>query len=260
MPRISTRNRVTLSTTGKTYFASDIHLGIPDYESSLKREKRFVAWLDHIREDADRIFLLGDIFDFWFEYKRVVPRGFTRLLGKIAELTDAGLPVHFFTGNHDLWIFDYLPEEIGITVHKEPLTLEIEGKRFFLSHGDGLGPGDGGYKFLKKVFTNKTLQWMFARLHPNFAIWLASKFSADSRQSNLSSGFLGEDEWLVRYAYEILGKEHYDFFIFGHRHIPIDISLKNGSRFIYLGDWITHFTYGVFDGTQFSLKIFKPSD
>ena len=247
--------------SGKTYFASDIHLGIPDYESSLIREKKFISWLEQVREDADSIYLLGDIFDFWFEYKRVVPRGHTRLLGKIAEMTDSGIPIHFFTGNHDLWIFDYLPRETGIILHKEPFTLEKNGKKFYLSHGDGLGPGDNGYKILKKIFTNKTLQWMYARLHPNFAIWLASKLSADSRRSNISSEFLGEEkEWLVRHAYEILEREHFDFFIFGHRHIPIDILLRNGSRFIYLGDWISHFTYGVFDGMDFSLQPFETTE
>jgi len=250
-----------VQTHTKTYFASDVHLGIPDYESSLVRERMFIAWLEQVRKDAACIYLLGDIFDFWFEYKRVVPRGYTRLLGKIAELTDNGIPVHFFTGNHDLWVFDYLPRETGVILHNGPYSCEIGGKRFYLSHGDGLGPGDGGYKFLKKIFTNKTLQWMFARLHPNFAIWLASKFSEDSRQLNMGSEFLGEDnEWLVQYAYEVLEKEHFDYFIFGHRHIPIDITLKNGARFIYLGDWITHFTYGVFDGTDFSLHTFNIPD
>ncbi len=240
------------------YFASDVHLGSPDLKSSLEREKRFVLWLDSIKEDASTIFLLGDIFDFWFEYKRVVPRGFTRLLGKISEITDKGIPVHFFTGNHDIWIFDYLPQETGIILHRESLTWERGGKKFMLSHGDGLGPGDKGYKFLKKIFTNTPLQWMYARLHPNFAIWLARKFSEDSRQSRVSSVFLGEDrERLVQYAYKVLDSEHFDFFIFGHRHIPVDITLRNGSRFIYLGDWITHFTYGVFDGVDFSLKTFK---
>lgn len=176
----------------------------------------------------------------------------------MSEITDSGIPVHFFTGNHDIWIFDYLPKEVGVIVHREGIPWEYYGKKFFLAHGDGLGPGDNGYKFLKKVFTNPSLQWMFARLHPNFAVWLASKLSQDSRQSRVASTFLGEEkEWLVQFAYERLQSEYFDYFIFGHRHIPIDINLQNGSRFIYLGDWIKHFTYGVFDGEEFSLKTFK---
>lgn len=241
----------------KIYFASDLHLGIPNNKESLEREKRFVSWLDQIKEDAAEIFLLGDIFDFWFEYKRVVPRGFTRLLGKISEITDSGIPVHFFTGNHDIWVFNYLPEETGVILHRKPFSYEFKNKKFFLAHGDGLGPGDKGYKFLKKIFTNRFLQWMYARLHPNFALWFAGKLSEDSRLSGVSADFLGEEkEWLVQYACEISEKEKFDFFVFGHRHIPIDIRLKNHSRFVYLGDWISHFTYGVFDGKDFALKTF----
>ncbi len=247
-----------MKTQKKIYFASDIHLGIPDISSSLEREKLFVRFLDKIKEDAAAIFLVGDIFDFWFEYKRVVPRGFTRLLGKISEITDSGIPIHFFTGNHDIWVFDYLPAETGIILHRESLQWDANGKKFFISHGDGLGPGDKGYKFLKKIFTNRVLQWMFTRLHPNFVIWLANRLSEDSRLSGVSADFLGEEkELLVQYAYKLLEKEYFDFFIFGHRHIPIDITLKNGSRFIYLGDWIKHFTYGVFNGKDFSLQTFN---
>ena len=242
----------------KIYFASDLHLGIPNKNESLVREKRFVNWLDQIKEDAVEIFLLGDIFDFWFEYKRVVPKGFTRLLGKISEICDSGIPVHFFTGNHDIWVFNYLPEETGVILHRKPFIYEFKNKKFFLAHGDGLGPGDKGYKFLKKIFTNRFLQWMYARLHPNFALWFAGKLSEDSRLSGISVDFLGEEkEWLVQYAYAISKKENFDFFIFGHRHIPVDIPLKNHSRFVYLGDWINHFTYGVFDGKDFVLKSFN---
>jgi len=242
----------------KTYFASDLHLGIPSHSESLIREKLFVSWLDKARKDANAFFLLGDIFDFWFEYRRVVPRGYTRLLGKISELTDQGIPVHFFTGNHDIWVFDYLPRETGIILHRNSFQWESNGKKFYLSHGDGLGPGDRSYKILKTIFTNRTLQWLFARLHPNFALWLAAKLSEDSRLSGVSTDFLGEDkEYLIQYAYHILEKENFDYFIFGHRHIPLDFKLRNGSRFIFLGDWINHFTYGVFDEQGFSLKPFK---
>ena len=167
----------------KIYFASDFHLGAPDYESSLVREKKIVSWLNHIEKDAAEIFLVGDIFDFWFEYKRAIPRGFARLQGKIADLTDKGIPVHVFTGNHDMWIFDYLPKELGVQLHREPIEREFFGKKYFIGHGDGLGPSDKGYKFLKKVFANKFCQWCFARLHPNFGIWLAD---ISSKQAELN--------------------------------------------------------------------------
>lgn len=244
----------------KVYFASDFHLGVPDYDSSLEREKRVVRWLNEVSKDADEIYLLGDIFDFWFEYKSVVPRGFTRLLGKLAELTDSGLPIHVFIGNHDMWIFDYLPKETGVIIHREPITRTWNDKKMYIGHGDGLGPGDNGYKIIKKVFASKVLQWMFARLHPNFGIGIANYWSKTSRESHYENDkiFLGdENEWLVIYCKEILEKEHFDYFVFGHRHLPLDIKLNNDSRYINLGDWITHFTYGVFDGDELTLKTFN---
>jgi len=246
----------------KIYFASDFHLGVPDFESSLIREKRIVRWLDQVSKDADEIFLLGDIFDFWFEYKTVVPRGYTRLLGKLSELTDGGLPIHVFTGNHDMWIFDYLPEETGIILHREPLTREWNGKKVYIGHGDGLGPGDNGYKVIKKVFASKLSQWLFARFHPNFGIGLANFWSKTSRKSHYEEDkiFLGEDkEWLAIYCKELLEKEHFDYFVFGHRHLPLEINLTDQSKYINLGDWITHFTYGVFDGGEFGLEKFEVS-
>lgn len=242
----------------KIYFASDLHLGAPNHESSLKREKHFVAWLDKISKDAHSIYLVGDLFDFWFEYKKAVPRGFVRLLGKMAELSDAGIELHLFTGNHDMWIFDYLPKEIGLTLYREPIEREWSGKSFYIGHGDGLGPGDHGYKFIKKVFSNSFLQWCFARLHPNFGIALADYFSKSSRAKTGDSDaqFLGEEnEWLVIYAKEILAKKHVDYFVFGHRHLPLEINLnESGSRYINLGDWIQYFTYGEFDGRDLQLK------
>lgn len=238
----------------KIYFASDVHLGAPALHNNKERELHFVKWLDQIKNDAEAIFLMGDIFDFWFEYKSVVPRGFTRVLGKIAEITDSGIPVHFFTGNHDIWVFDYLPKEIGVSVHREIWKTELMGKKFFLGHGDGLGPFDRPYRILKKIFTNKFLQWAFARIHPNFAIWLAHKWSGHSRLKDgkvEADSFRGEDkEWLVLFAKEELKKEHYDFFVFGHRHWPCNIQLNEKSRYINTGDWVTHFTYAVFDGEK----------
>lgn len=240
----------------KIYFASDFHLGVPTYEKSLEREKLIVKWLDEIKADAEEIFLMGDIFDFWFEYRHAVPKGFIRLLGKIAEITDSGIPVHFFTGNHDMWMFDYLPKEIGIAIHREPVTRIFNGKKFYLGHGDGLGPGDRGYKFIKKVFANKFCQWLFARLHPNLGIGLANFWSRKSRVSNAGDDekFLGEEnEWLVIYAKEVLQKEHFDYFIFGHRHLPLEIQLNANSKYINLGEWVNYNSYAVFDGGQMQL-------
>ena len=239
----------------KIYFASDIHLGLPNYEESLKREKLFVKWLDEIKSDAKEIILLGDIFDFWFEYKRAIPKGFSRFLGKLCELTDSGIPVHFFIGNHDMWIFDYLPKETGIILHREPLVKEYSGKKFYLAHGDGFGSGDRLYTLLKGIFASKFLQWCFARLHPNLGIWIADSWSSHSRYSRETRPFEGEDkEWLIIYSKELLEKESFDFMVYGHRHYPSDIKLNESCRYINLGDWLSHFTYGVFDGKDMLLK------
>lgn len=242
------------------YFASDFHLGVPDHERSLVREKLIVKWLDEIKKDAAEIYLMGDLFDFWFEYKHAVPKGFTRLLGKIAEITDSGIPVSVFTGNHDVWMFDYLPKEIGVSIHREPIIKTFSGKKFYLGHGDGLGPGDQGYKFLKKIFHNKFFQWLFARLHPNFGVGFANYSSRTSRLSNSKKDetFLGEEkEWLAIYSKEVLKKEHFDYFIFGHRHLPLDIKLNEKSRYVNLGEWVNYNTYAVFDGTDLQLKYYK---
>jgi UDP-2,3-diacylglucosamine hydrolase len=239
------------------YFASDFHLGAPDYAGSLIREKEVVKWLRQCSRDASEIFLVGDVFDFWFEYRRAVPRGFTRLLGTISEITDSGIPVHWFTGNHDMWIFDYLPQECGITLHREPVIREWNGRRVMIGHGDGLGPGDHGYKFIKKVFSSPLSQWLFARLHPNFGIWLANKSSGYSRSTTGGKDrvFLGEDkEWLVVYAKEVLQREHIDYFVFGHRHLPLEIRLNDRSVYYNLGDWLVDYTYGVLDENGFQLR------
>ncbi len=240
----------------KIYFASDFHLGAPSYESSLEREKRIVAWLEEVREDAAEIFLIGDVFDFWFEYKRAIPKGFVRLQGKIAEITDSGIPVHWFIGNHDMWIFDYIPKELGVKMYKTEIEREFFGKKFMIGHGDGLGPGDRGYKFIKKVFRNKVCQWMFARLHPNFGIGLANFFSRKSRVSTgqADATFYGEDkEMLIQFCKSKLTEKHFDYFVFGHRHLPIEFELSENSKYINIGDWITYFSYAVFDGDKLVL-------
>lgn len=248
---------------GKIYFASDFHLGVPDADSSRKREACIIRWLDAIRQDAAEIFLLGDVFDFWFEYKHAIPKGFVRLQGKIAEIVDGGTPVHWFTGNHDMWIFNYLPEELGVQLHRSPLQMELNGKKFFIGHGDGLGPHDRGYKFIKKIFANKFCQWMFARLHPNFGIAMAHFWSGRSRLSNMDrvEHFMGKDsEWLMAFCEQKLKTEHFDYFIFGHRHLPLDLKVGSTSRYINLGDWVNHRSYAVFDGESLELKYFEKAD
>jgi len=249
-----------LNPNKKIYFASDFHLGVPSYEKSLTREKLIVKWLDEIKHDAQEIYLMGDLFDFWFEYKHTVPKGFVRLLGKIAEISDSGIPVILFTGNHDMWMFDYLPKELGVTINREPITRIFNGKTFYLGHGDGLGPGDNGYKFIKKIFANPFCQWLFARLHPNFALSMANYWSNKSRLKNAPSDekFTGEEnEWLVVYAKEKLKKEQIDYFIFGHRHLPLNIKLSDTSRYINLGEWVNYNSYAVFDGSNLELKYYK---
>ena len=245
----------------KIYFISDFHLGVPDYESSLKREKLVVKWLEQVKEDASEIYFLGDVFDFWFEYKTVVPKGYVRLLGKIAELSDAGIVIHYFTGNHDMWCNDYFPKELGVKIYKQPVQREINGVKFFLGHGDGLGPDDKGYKMLKKIFSNPFCQWFFARLHPNFGIGLANYFSKTSRVANGTSDekFLGEEkEWLLQYCKSILARgQDINYFIFGHRHLPLDLKINDTSRYINLGEWINYNSYAVFDGDKVELKRFE---
>lgn len=241
----------------KIYFASDLHLGMfPDAES-LERERSFVDWLEMIRKDASELWLLGDVFDYWFEYRKVVPRGFTRFLGKLAQLSDEGIEIHIFTGNHDVWIFNYLPSEIGLTVHRKPLLQTWGGKRFLLGHGDGLVPSDAGYRLLQRIFQNRVLQWLYARIHPNGSISFAQWWSRKSRsKKGAFVPFLGkEKEHQVRYARKALLKDPgISYFIFGHRHIPFDIRLTDTSRVICLGDWIVNFTYAVFDGHELLLK------
>jgi len=243
----------------KIYFASDFHLGVPNAATSLEREKRVVRWLDSIEHDAQEIFLVGDLFDFWFEYKHAIPKGFARLQGKIAQLTDKGIPVHFFTGNHDMWMYDYFPKELGVTISYEPVEREWNGKLFYIGHGDGLGPGDKWYKFMKRCFGAKWTQWCFARLHPNFGIGMANYWSRKSRAAtgDSDSKFLGEDnEWLFVYSKEQLALKHRDYFIFGHRHLPMDLKLSDNSRYINLGEWLNYNTYAVFDGSDVTLTKF----
>ena len=256
--------------TKKIYFASDFHFGIPDRESSLVREQRLIRWLDAIREDAAEIFLMGDLFDFWFEYKTVIPKGYSRLLGKLAEITDSGIPVHFFRGNHDMWAFDYLEKEIGMKLYREPVIREFGRKRFFLGHGDGLGPGDHGYKFIKWVFERKINRFLFNWLHPDFGTRLGLYWSRKSRWANIARETREKEEnpdidfansRLGLFCKDYIKKDNtINYFIFGHWHVAHIEKLNQNSFYIQLGDWITHFTYGVFDGEKFELKRFEPVD
>ena len=246
-------------TGGKIYFLSDFHLGAPDAESSLQREKLIVQFLDEVKKDAHTIFIVGDMFDFWYEYRKVVPKGFVRLLGKIAELSDAGIALLFFVGNHDMWMKNYFEKELNVPVYFEPKEFEFNGKKFLIGHGDGLGPKDYGYKVLKKIFRNPVCQWLFGILPPYFGMRLAQYSSQKSRDADhgIEEVFMGEErEWLIIYSKDVLKQKHFDFFIFGHRHLPIDYRLSDKSRYLNLGEWMNFCTYAVFDGEQLELKSY----
>jgi len=241
------------------YFASDFHLGSPDFERSRVREDTIVRWLNYIEPTCGELFLMGDVFDFWFEYKTVVPKGFVRLQGKLAAMSDAGIKIWFFKGNHDMWVNDYFCKEIGMEIISDEKVIERGGKSFFLHHGDGLGPGDPKYKFLRKIFRNPICQWLFALLPPRIGLGIATGWSAHSRAAGSAvEVFHGEEnEWLAVFAKEKLRTEHFDYFVFGHRHLPMDLDLGEGSRYINLGEWINYNSYAVFDGESLSLKYFE---
>ena len=242
----------------KIYFASDNHLGIPDTKSSLIREKKFVKWLDLIKADAHSIYLLGDLFDFWFEYKTVVPKGFTRVLGKIADIADSGIPIYFFTGYHDMWVRDYFQSELGVKVISKPQQFKINEKNFFIGHGDGLGPGDTSYKLMKKFVTgNRFFMWCFRLIHPDIGIKLGQFLSKEKKLMSAKKDIGDvENQWLTQYCRKKLETSQYDYFIFGHSHIPLEVELSAESKYINLGDWITNFTYAEFDGENLFLKKF----
>ena len=242
------------------YFLSDFHLGVPNFNRSLEREKEIVAFLDSIKHNAEAIYFVGDLFDFWFEYKYTVPKGFVRLLGKMAELSDSGIAIHIFTGNHDMWMFGYLESEIGAKIHRHPIKITLNHKVFMIGHGDGLGPGDHGYKFIKRIFSNSICQWLFARLHPNFSFGLANYWSRRSRLTTGSSDEVyhgDENEFLMVYCNQIAESEKIDYFIFGHRHLPLVKQVGSHSSYINLGDWIKYYTYAIWDTNSLELKHWK---
>lgn len=249
---------------GKVYFISDLHLGAWTFDNPLDYERRVVRFLNSIKDDCYELFLLGDIIDYWFEYKYVVPKGFTRFLGKLGEMSDSGVKIHWFTGNHDIWIFDYIEKETGAQVYHEAQEMVLQDKRFYLSHGDGIGHDSRSYKLMAGFFRNKTCQWMFKNLiHPDWATAFAHHWSKNSRLSGRDfPDFLGEDkEHLVVFAKKYL-LEHpdIDYFIFGHRHIMLDLLLSRKCRMMILGDWIQHFSYAVLENGKLSLEQFEYLD
>ena len=260
MKKINKFLNIELKEGEKIYFSSDNHLGAPNHSDSLNREKRFVRWLDSIKHDAKAIFLLGDLFDFWFEYKKVVPKGFVRVLGKLAEISDSGIKIYFFVGNHDMWMNGYFENELNIEVFYKSQDFRINDKNFMIGHGDGLGPGDKGFKRMKKMFRNSISKFFFRWIHPDIGVSMAQYFSMKNK---LLSGvddieYKGEDnEWLVKYAKRKLTQDNYDFFVFGHRHLPLNIKLSNESSYINTGDWISYYSYAEFDGNKLELKYYK---
>jgi UDP-2,3-diacylglucosamine hydrolase len=246
-----------LADTGKIYFASDFHLGLQAGSPPVEREKRVVEWLKSVAKDATEIYLLGDIFDFWWEYRLVVPRGFTRFLGTVASITDSGIQVHFFTGNHDMWIGNYLSTECGIIVHKSPVTVIFNGSKFHLAHGEGLGTRDTGYKILLSIFRNRVLQRMYSALHPSIGVGFGLRWSLSSRLGKgINKEFLGEEkEDLIRYAKKVLQKDKIDYFIFGHRHLSMTYKLPNDTEIVFLGDWIKSGSYAEWDGKTLVFKM-----
>lgn len=246
------------------YFMSDLHLGMHPVKESREREKRFVSWLDMIQKDAKALYLVGDIFDYWWEFGKVVPKGFVRSLGKLAELSDQGVELHFFTGNHDSWTFGYLEKELGMTVHKKPLIMEIQGKTCYIAHGDGLGKGDLAYKLLKSCFHNPLLQRLYALIHPDITLGIAHAWAKKSSQEKKQEAvFWGEDkELLFQHAKSLLLQQNIHYFVFGHRHIPLTAPISSSpghkSAIIYLGDWIRNFTYAVCQNGEMTLKTFTP--
>jgi len=247
----------------KLYFASDFHLGIPNHGDSVDRERRLVRWLEMAANNNGVVFLVGDLFDFWFEYRKVVPKGHVRFLGKIAELTDRGIPVHIFTGNHDLWMFGYLQQELGVTVHHQPVLVKSGNQRILVGHGDGLGPGDRSYKLLKRVFTSGFAQFLFSWLHPDIGIGLALRWSRSSRLANQKQEeeFKGEErEFLLAWCKETEAIQHHNYYVFGHRHLPLDLRVGESARYINLGEWVHFTTYAVYDGREMQLLHFEKGD
>ena len=246
----------------KIVFASDFHLGIDTDHTSKERELRIVDWLMSLRYEMKELFLVGDIFDYWFEYKTSIPKGFSDFLSALKILRNDGVKIHFFTGNHDLWMFDYFQDQFDIAIYKYPIELKVNDSLLLVGHGDGLGPGDTFYKLLKRIFTNKIAQWIFRWIHPDLGIGMARKWSKSSRLQKAGSDeqFLGEKEFLIQYCRKREVEQHHDLYIFGHRHLPLNVEIQGNSRYYNLGEWVHQCTYGVFDGKTFSLQTFEDNE
>lgn len=242
------------------YFISDAHLGSRVVTDPRAHEKKLVDWLDKVKTDAKAIYLMGDMFDFWFEYRTVVPKGFTRFLGKLSELSDSGIDIHFFTGNHDIWTFGYFENEVGLQVHRKPETVTIGNKRFFLAHGDGLSAKEKGFELLRKIFHSTTCQKLFRYVPPQIGQEFGYRWSKRNRERilHLENNYLGEEkEDLVVFAKKYAESHDIDFFVFGHRHVALDLQIRNQKRVIMLGDFVAIFSYGRFDGENFFLEYWE---
>ena len=250
---------IDLDQNKKIFFASDFHLGAPNKEGRRSREKKIIRWLETVEKEAAAILLVGDLFDFWFEYDHVVPKGFVRFLNKLAEFSDKGIPIYIFHGNHDMWMFDYLESEIGATVFSDPIHLKVNDKVLFVGHGDGLGPGDYTFKALRKVFRNKIAQWLFKWIHPDIGVGLANKWSSRSRINHTIEiqEINRENEWLFLYSKKLEADQHFDYYVFGHRHLPLTLDINKESTYINLGEWLNFNSFGVFDGTDFQIDYFE---
>ena len=250
---------IDLDQNKKIFFASDFHLGAPNKEGSRSREKKIIRWLETVEKEAAAILLVGDLFDFWFEYDHVVPKGFVRFLNKLAEFSDKGIPIYIFHGNHDMWMFDYLESEIGATVFSDPIHLKVNDKVLFVGHGDGLGPGDYTFKALRKVFRNKIAQCLFKWIHPDIGVGLANKWSSRSRINHTIEiqEINRENEWLFLYSKKLEADQHFDYYVFGHRHLPLTLDINKESTYINLGEWLNFNSFGVFDGTDFQIDYFE---
>jgi len=238
---------ISLNPEKKIYFASDFHLGAPNVKESISREKRIVQWLDKISKDAQAVFLLGDIFDYWFEYKHVVPKGHVRMLGKLAEMADNGIDIRMFVGNHDLWTFGYLEKEIGLKIYHKPQLFKINEALCLVGHGDGLGWRNLRYKFIRGVIGCRFKQRMYAALHPWIGAGLANFFSRKSRENTGKNDAVFksvEKESLCIFCNEFLQKNpDVKYFIFGHRHLPLEIKLSETSTYFNTGDWLNYDSY-----------------
>lgn len=243
----------------KTYFISDLHLGANYIADHKAHERRVVSFLRSISVDAKRLYLLGDILDYWWEYRTVVPRGFTRFFGALAELADSGVEIVWFKGNHDIWIFDYLPDEIGLTVHDGVMVTELDGKRFLLEHGDGVGKLPWTFRKLRSLFRCRVAQRMYAAIHPRWTIGFAHSWSSHSRKSGGYVPREGVGSSLVEFAenYNFTHTPKIDYFIFGHQHIMLEKSLQNGGKMLIIGDWISKFSYAVWDGNDLKMMVYE---